>query len=78
VVLQKASDAANAVDANDSNVEEEEKGDAPWLLFNDFLVERTVLEDARGFKPSWKVCICTDHHCTLTSQLYPLQFSSVT
>lgn len=28
--------------------------DEDWLIFNDFLVERTVLEDARGFGPEWK------------------------
>lgn len=35
---------------NGRQVDEEEN----WLIFNDFLVERTVLEDARGFGPAWK------------------------
>ena len=34
--------------------EEEEDEEEEWLLFNDFRVERTVVEDARGFDPSWK------------------------
>lgn len=34
--------------------QEEEEGEEEWLIFNDFLVERTVLDDARGFGPAWK------------------------
>lgn len=36
------------------DLEEEDEEDENWLLFNDFRVERTVLEDARGFDPIWK------------------------
>lgn len=25
-----------------------------WYIFNDFLVEKTILEDALGFLPQWK------------------------
>lgn len=36
----------------EEGVEDEEE--EAWLIFNDFLVERTVLDDARGFGPKWK------------------------
>lgn len=34
--------------------DEDEDEEEEWLIFNDFLVERTVLDDARGFGPDWK------------------------
>jgi hypothetical protein len=33
------------------------EGDAAgweWYMFNDFLVEKTIVEDALGFLPDWK------------------------
>ena len=42
--------AATGAAKHDKEEEEEEE----WLMLNDFLVEKTVLDDARGFGPDWK------------------------
>lgn len=41
---------------------DEDEGEEEWLMFNDFLVEKTVLDDARGFGPKWKEpCVLVYH-----------------
>eukprot|EP00752_Nemacystus_decipiens_P004347 g3971.t1 len=49
-----AEDRRKGMAKNEGKEGGDEEDEEEWLMFNDFLVEKTVLDDARGFGPDWK------------------------